>query len=256
MELLRCAESRHRHSRHARIDIQHTGNIEQRHLNQHLTVGSILNIAGLSLVGVDRHSAVGVEGAAAAPHPCPGVNAVKIVLPGAGIGARGKHKLRSCPRPRARTGTAGEVYTVNCKPRIFDFLRRRGSRSGAVLRCLGTSRCRIRASFGRRGTPRSTFRTLSSGSGASAGSCRTAQRCRRRVPRRRGGFSRRTCAVAGSCGAVGRSVFGVHCVLQILPGPRQQNAKFIPCACVAVCFRISVGGHSAQIGAENIVIHR
>ena len=130
LELPRCAESRHRHSRHARIDIQHAGDIEERHLNQHLAVRAILNVAGLALVGVDRDRAVRVQRAAAAPHPCPGIHAVKVVLAGAGISSGGKHKLRSCPRPRPRAGTAGEVYTVECST---------DSRSRSLGRCGGSS---------------------------------------------------------------------------------------------------------------------
>ena len=130
LELLRCAESRHRHSRHARIDIQHAGDIEQRHLNQHLAVRAILNVAGLALVGVDRDRAVRVQRAAAAPHARPRIHAVKVVLPGACIRAGGEHKLRSRPRPRARAGTAGEVYTVECST---------DSRGRSLGRCGGSS---------------------------------------------------------------------------------------------------------------------
>ena len=130
LELPRCAESRHRHSRHARIDIQHAGDIEERHLNQHLTVGAVLNVPGLALVGVDRDRAVRVQRAAAAPHTRPRIDAVKVVLSCAGIGAGGKHKLRSRPRPRARAGAAGEVYTVECST---------DSRGRSLGRCSGSS---------------------------------------------------------------------------------------------------------------------
>ena len=130
LELPRCAESRHRHSRHARIDIQHAGDIEQRHLNQHLAVRAILNVAGLALVGIDRDRAVRIQRAAAAPHARPRIHAVKVVLPGAGIRSGGEHKLRSCPRPRARAGAAGEVYTVECSA---------NSRGRSLGRCSGSS---------------------------------------------------------------------------------------------------------------------
>ena len=130
LKLLRCAESRHRHRRHARINVQHAGNIEERHLNQHLAVGAVLNVAGLALVSVDRDRAVRVQRAAAAPHARPRIHAVKIVLPGAGIGARGKHKLRSRPRPRPCRRAAGELHAVE---------RSTHGRRGGLGRCSGSS---------------------------------------------------------------------------------------------------------------------
>ena len=142
LEFLRCAESRHRHSRHARIDIQHAGDIEKRYLYEHLAVGAVLNVAGLALVGVDRDRAVRVQRAAAAPHARPGIHAVKVVLPGACIGARGKHKLRSRPRPRSRAGTAGEVYTVECSTNSRRrSLGRCGGSSSALARLRSTGLC-------------------------------------------------------------------------------------------------------------------
>ena len=188
-ELPRRAESGHRHSRHARINVQHTGHIEQRHLHKHLTVGAVLRVAGLPLVGVDRDRSVCVQRAATAPHARPGVHPVKVILPGARIGARRKHKLRSRPRPRPRRRAAGELHAVEC------------SAHGG------------RGSLGRR---RSSIRALA----------------------RLGG--------AGLGGGLGRL-----CLSQIAASIRQQCAKFLPRAGVAVRLCISVGGHSTEVGGKN-----
>ena len=148
-ELPRRAESGHRHSRHARVNVQHTGHIEQRHLDQHLTVGAVLNVPRLALVGVDRDRAVGVEGAAAAPHARPRIHTVKVVLPGAGIGAGGKHKISGSAGARTCRGAAGELHAVE---------RCTNGRRGSLSRCRSSIRtlaclrsAGLRGSLGRLG---------------------------------------------------------------------------------------------------------